>query len=244
MKLLRVSAIMAMALLAGCRHAEQSGQSGPAQLTPKAFGTQITEVGGSKQVAQIGSTLPQPVVLQVNGADGNPVTGALVRLRGEGLQFTPPEALTDSSGQVTIAVQLGFNPGDYQLAAETPAAKGNAATLSMREIALGYEQALGKAVNDQYCIRCHDRESTPERVSNFDNLSSSPHEFTDGTTLNRISDSDLINIITYGGQAVGKSPQNPAYGTTLKPAEIRALAAYIRAIADPPYQTPGVKYVK
>ncbi|HET9837055.1 MAG TPA: c-type cytochrome [Candidatus Angelobacter sp.] len=238
MKLLHVSILIAAIVMGGCKH------SAPPQLSPKAFGTQIVEVSGSKQVAQVGSALPQPVVLQVNGADGNPVTGALVRLRGDGLQFTPAEALTDSSGQVSVAVQLGFNPGDYQIVAETSGAKGGAASLNMREIALGYEQALGKAVNDQYCIRCHDRESTPERVSNFDNLSPSPHEFTDGATLNRLSDSDLTSIITYGGQAVGKSPQNPAYGTTLKPAEIRAVVAYIRAIADPPYQTPGVKYGK
>lgn len=238
MKLLRFSLIMAIILLTGCKH------SALPQLNPKAVGTQIVEVSGSKQIAQVGSTLPQPVVVQVNGADGNPVTGALVRLRGDGLQFTPSEALTDSSGQVTVAVQLGFNPGDYQLVAETPGEKGTAASLSMREIALGYEQALGKTVNDQYCIRCHDRESTPERVSNFDNLSPSPHEFTDGATLNRLSDSDLINIISYGGQALGKSPQNPAYGTTLKSAEVRAVVSYIRAVADPPYQTPGVKYGK
>ncbi len=238
MKLLRLSVVVAAILLAGCKH------STPAQLSPKAFGTQIVEVSGSKQVAQVGSTLPQPVVLQVNGADGNPVAGALVRLRGDGLLITPAEALTDSSGQVSVAVQLGFHADDYQLVAETTAAKGTAASLSMREIALGYEQAQGKAVNDQYCIRCHDRESTPERVSNFDNLSPSPHEFTDGAAFNRLSDSELINVITYGGQAVGKSPQNPAYGTTLKPAEIRAVVAYIRAIADPPYQTPGVKYGK
>lgn len=238
MKLLHVSILIAAIVMGGCKH------SAPPQLSPKAFGTQIVEVSGSKQVAQVGSALPQPVVLQVNGADGNPVTEALVRLRGDGLQFTPAEALTDSSGQVSVAVQLGFNPGDYQIVAETSGAKGGAASLNMREIALGYEQALGKAVNDQYCIRCHDRESTPERVSNFDNLSPSPHEFTDGATLNRLSDSDLTSIITYGGQAVGKSPQNPAYGTTLKPAEIRAVVAYIRAIADPPYQTPGVKYGK
>jgi mono/diheme cytochrome c family protein len=237
-KLLHIPVVIAMILAAGCKH------SAPSQLSPKAFGTQIVEASGSKQVAQVGSTLPQPVVLQVNSADGNPVTGALVRLRGDGLQFTPAEALTDSSGQVSVAVQLGFNPGDYQLVAETPGAKGGATSLSMREIALGYEQALGKSIHDQYCIRCHDRESTPERVSNFDNLSPSPHEFTDGATLNRLADSELINIITYGGQAVGKSPQNPAYGTTLKPAEIRAVVAYIRAIADPPYQTPGVKYGK
>jgi mono/diheme cytochrome c family protein len=238
MKFLRILTAFAALLLAGCKHAPTP------QLSPKAFGTQIVEIGGSKQVAQVGSTLPQPVVLQVNAADGNPVTGALVRLRGDGLRFTPAEALTDSSGQVSVAVQLGFNTGDYQISAETPAANGSAAHLGMREIALGYEQALGKAVNDQYCIRCHDRESTPERVSNFDNLSPSPQEFTDGAALNRLSDADLINIVTYGGQAMGKSAQNPAYGTTLKPAEIRAVVAYIRAIADPPYQTPGVKYGK
>jgi len=238
MRLLQILAAIAAILPAGCKH------SAPPQLNPKAFGTQIVEASGGKQVAQVGSTLPQPVVVQVNGADGNPVTGALVRLRGEGLQFSPAETLTDSSGQATVAVQLGFSPGDYQLVAETPGDKGTAASLSMREIALGYEQALGKTVNDQYCVRCHDRESTPERVSNFDNLSPSPHEFTDGATLNRLSDSDLINIITYGGQAMGKSPQNPAYGSTLKPAEVRAVVAYIRAVADPPFQTPGVKYGK
>jgi hypothetical protein len=30
----------------------------------------------------------------------------------------------------------------------------------------------------------------------------------------------------------------------LKPAEIKAMLSYIRTIADPPYQTPGVKYGK
>lgn len=241
MKLLHSAAIFAtipIIVLAGCRH------SGPQQLKPAAYGTQIVEVGGSKQIVQVGSTLPQPVVVQVNGADGNPVTGALVRVHGDGLQFTPEQALTDSSGQVSIAVQMGFNPGDYQIVAETPGTNGSTARLNLREIALGYEQTVGKTVNDRYCIRCHDSESTAERVSNFDNLSPAPHQFTDGATLNRISDSDLINIITYGGQAVGKSPQNPAYGSTLKAAEIRAVVSYIRAISDPPYQVPGVKYGK
>lgn len=240
MKLLQnaaIFAIIAMLVLAGCRH------SGPQELKPAAYGTQIVEVSGSKQIVQVGSAL-QPVVVQVNGADGNPVTGALVRLHGDGLQFTPEQALTDSSGQASIAVQVGFNPGDYQIVAETPGVNGSIARLSLREIALGYEQTVGKTVNDRYCIRCHDSESTAERVSNFDNLSPAPHQFTDGATLNRISDSDLINIITYGGQAVGKSPQNPAYGSTLKAAEIRAVVSYIRAISDPPYQVPGVKYGK
>jgi mono/diheme cytochrome c family protein len=160
------------------------------------------------------------------------------------MQFTPGQVLTDSSGQVTVAAQLGYNPGDYQVTAETPKSGGGTTSLSLREIALGYEQTVGKMVNDKYCIRCHDPESTPERVSNLDNLSPAPHQFIDGATLNRISDADLTNMIAHGGPALGKSPQMPAYGATLKPAEINAMLSYIRTIADPPYQTPGVKYGK
>jgi mono/diheme cytochrome c family protein len=238
MKLLRIAVLAQLALLAGCRH------SGPQSLQPKAYGAQITEVSGSKQVAQVGSTLAQPVVVQVNGADGNPVNAALVTFHGDGMQFTPAQTLTDSSGQASATAQVGFAAGDYQVTAETPKSGGGSATLSLREIALGYEQTLGKAVNENYCIRCHDSESTPERVSNLDNLSPAPHQFTDGAALNRMADADLSNMIAHGGLALGKSPQMPAYGATLKPGEIKAVIAYIRAVADPPYQTPGVKYGK
>lgn len=239
MKLLQLAMPALLALLvSGC------GRSRPAQLHATAYGVQITEAGGGKQVAGTGSTLPDPVVVQVNGADGNPVTGALVTFHGEGLQFDPAQALSDSSGQVTTSVRLGFSPGDYQVVAETPKSGGGGVSLSLREIALGYEQTLGKAVNDQYCIRCHNSESTPERVSNFDNLTPAPHQFTDGATLNRIADADLTNLIARGGPALGKSPQMPAYGATLKTADIRAVVSYIRAVADPPYQPSGVKYGK
>lgn len=238
MKVLRIAVLAAAALAAGCRH------SAPPQPRPSAYGTEITEVSGGKQTAQVGSTLSQPVVVQVNGADGNPVTGALVTFRGEGLRFNPAQALSDSSGQVTTTAQLGFAAGDYQVIAETPKSGGGSANLSLREIALGYEQTLGKAVNEQYCIRCHNSESTPERVSNFDNLSPAPHEFTDGAALNRMTEADLTNMITHGGPALNKSAQMPAYVATLKPEEIKAVIAYIRAVADPPYQTSGVKYGK
>jgi hypothetical protein len=239
MKLGLVCFSLALLATLGC---SRSRSQSPAA---KAYGTQIVEVSGGKQVAQVGSALPQPIVVQVNGADGNPVTGALVRFHGEGVFFAPAEALSDSSGQVTTSAQLGFNAGDYQVTAETPKQGANTpVSLTLREIALGYEAILGKAINDQYCIRCHDPESTPERVSNFDNLSPAPHQFSDGATYNRSPDADLINFISHGGAAVGKSPQMPPYAATLKPAEIKALVAYIRSIADPPYQTPGVKYGK
>jgi mono/diheme cytochrome c family protein len=244
MKLLRIASFVVFALtlvtiVAGCMHA-----SAPQTLKPTGFGAQVAEVSGSKQITQVGSTLAQPVVVQVNGADGNGVAGALVTFHGEGMQFTPAQALTDSSGQVTTNVQVGFNNGDYQIIAETPKSGGGIASLTMREIALGYEQTLGKTVNDQYCIRCHDSESTAERVSNLDNLSPAPHQFVDGATLNRISDGDLTNMIAHGGPALGKSPQMPGYSATLKPAEIRAVISYLRTVADPPYQMSGVKYAK
>src|SRR5450432_3806625 len=242
MKLLRmaslaVPAMATAALISGCMHA-----SAPQALKPTSYGAQVAEVSGSKQIAQVGSTLAQPVVVQVNGADGNGVTGALVTFHGEGMQFTPAQALTDPSGQVTTNVQVGFNNGDYQITAETPKSGGGTSALTMREIALGYEQTLGKVVNDKYCIRCHDSESTPERVSNHDNLNAKPHAFTEGGVLNAISDADLVAITSHGGVALNKSAEMPPYGNMLTKSEIAALVAFMRAVADPPYPAQGVFY--
>lgn len=240
MRLLPRYSLWLLLLLAGCSKPVSTDQ----HSAPQQYASQITEVSGGKQINGVGSLLPDPVVVQVNGADGSPVPGALVQFRGEGLKFNPAQGLSDASGQVTTAVRLGSAPGEYQIVAETPKSGGGSVRLTLLATALGYEQKLGKEMNDKYCIRCHDPESTTERVSNFDNLSPKPHPFNDGAALNSLSDSDLANIISRGGAAVGKSAQMPAWGATLKPAEIKALVAYIRSVADPPYQTPGVKYWK
>ena len=208
--------------------------------TPKAYGAQIVEVSGGKQVGGVGSKLSDPLVVQVNGADGNPVTGALVTFRCAGLTFKPSNALSDSSGQVSVVAQVGAIPGSYQILAETPKSDGGIVSVTSREIALGYQEKLGKEVSEKYCAACHDPESTSERVSNFDNLAPpAPHQFTDGNTLNQMSDGDLVKIIADGGPALGKSPQTPAYRGTLTMAEIKAVVAYLRAVSDPPY--PGAK---
>jgi mono/diheme cytochrome c family protein len=224
-------------VLTGCTR-----RSSTAPPTPKAYGTQIVEVSGGKQISGVGAKLTDPLVLQVNAADGTPVVGAAVSVHGAGLFFNPPGALSDSNGQVSVAVQLGNIPGSYQIIAETPNPAGKSASLSVREIALGYQEKLGKEVSEKYCIVCHDPESTPERVSNFDNLAPpKPHLFSDGNVLNGMTDGDLIKIIGEGGPTLGKSPQTPAYRGTLTAAQIKAIVAYMRAIADPPYQSPGAK---
>jgi mono/diheme cytochrome c family protein len=126
--------------------------------------------------------------------------------------------------------------------AGTLAKNGKPIEATLGEIALGYEQDLGRELAGQYCVRCHDTESTRERVSNFDNLDPKPHVFTDCAALNKLSDSDLIAIITHGGPALSRSPQMPPYGYTLSKNEIQALTSYIRAVADPPYHASGVIY--
>ena len=98
-------------------------------------------------------------------------TGAAVYFSGPaGVVFTPAAALTDSSGQVTTNVALGQQSGRYQLTASTRDATGKNVELKIDEIALGYQQTLGAQLNAQYCIRCHDPESSAQRVSNMDNL--------------------------------------------------------------------------
>lgn len=212
---------------------------------PTAYGSAIVESSGGKQSAEVGTPLAQPVVVQVNDAQGNAVPGALVIMHGpNGVAFDPVAGLTDSSGQFTINVSLGTIPGRYQLTASTATKTGKTAELKIEEIAFGYQEMLGSQLNDQYCARCHNQESTPERVSNYDNLEVKPHPFTEGDTLNKMSDPDLTAIISHGGPALNKSPLMPPYGYTLSKSETQALIAYIRMVSDPPYGAPGIVYAQ
>jgi mono/diheme cytochrome c family protein len=227
------------AVLCGCARTASSAPP------PTAYGSAIVEVSGGKQSAPVGSRLDQPVVVQVNDDQGNPVTGASVSLHGpNGVEFEPAAGSTDSSGQFTTNVSLGGMAGRYQIVATTLTKTQKAATLKVDAIALGYQEVLGRELNEQYCSRCHSPESTPERVSNYDTLEVKPHAFTEGDTLNKMSDADLVAIISHGGPALNKSPLMPPYGYTLSKSDVQALIAYIRMISDPPYQAPGMSYTK
>jgi cytochrome c553 len=224
-----------------------SRQSTVSYLLPRAtaYGAAIVESSGNKQTAEVGTPLPQPIVVQVNDDQGNGVTGALVELRGpNGTYIEPSAGLTDSSGQFTSNVSLGTVPGRYQLTASTTTKAGKTVELKLEEIALGYQEMVGSQLNDQYCARCHNQDSTPERVSNYDNLAVKPHPFTDGETYNKISDADLLAIISHGGPALNKSPLMPPYGYTLSKSQVQSLMAYIRMVSDPPYKAQGIVYAQ
>jgi mono/diheme cytochrome c family protein len=229
-----------MVALAGCSRPKTA----PAPQGT-AHGVALVEVSGGKQIAQAGMVLDQPVVVQVNDAQNNGVAGAAVVFRGPaGVNFNPASGLTDSSGQFSTVVALGGVAGRYAIRATTTDASGKTIELKLEEIALGYQQTLGRQINRQYCSRCHDPESTPERVSNYDNLTTKPHAFTEGDTLNKMSDADLVAIISHGGPALNRSAEMPSFGYTLSKSDIQALISYIRAVADPPYHSAGVVYAK
>jgi cytochrome c553 len=227
--------------ITGCRRRQATTQ----ELHATAAGAVLVESSGSKQVGTVGTVLSDPLVVQVNDEQGTAVAGAFVKFRGpDGVNFSPSEGLTDASGQLSTSVTLGDSARHYLLMAYSSDKAGKEISLKVSEIALGYEQQLGHQIDEKYCARCHNSESTTERVSNYDNLTVKPRSFTEGETLNRMSDADLIAIISHGGPALNRSALMPPYASTLSKAEIQALIAYIRLVSDPPYQPSGVEYAK
>ena len=217
--------------------------AGLKEIKPKAFGAALVSVSGEKQFAGAGAALDQPIVVQVNDAQGAAVEGALVRFAGaSGATVDPDQGLTGSDGQFSANASLGGVSGHYQIVVSTPASSGQSIEIRIDEIALGYQELLGEKLNEIHCIRCHDSESTPERVSNRDNLNAKPHSFTEGAVLNAMTDLDLTAFISHGGAALNKSAEMPPYGNTLTKPEIDALVAFVRAVADPPYRPQGVFY--
>ncbi len=235
----KLSPVLLLAILSACvKH--PAAMSDP---KPSTMPAAIVEVSGGKQAGRLGAPLDEPIVVQVNDDKGTAVQNARVTITGSsGLTADPISGLTDSSGQFTSTISAPGISGHFQVIATTRGQNGKAVELKLDEIGLGYEQVLGQQLNAQYCSRCHDPESTPERVSNMDNLDPKPHAFTEGDTLNKISDADLELIIARGGAALNKSSSMPPYGYTLSGSEIHALVSYVRAIADPPYRPSGMVY--
>lgn len=105
-------------------------------------------------------------------------------------------------------------------------------------IPLNYQEAQGKRIFYEKCVWCH-ADTTPAGPSNRSNLNPTPPLINDGTVFNSLSDEFVGNVIALGGGAMGKSAIMPPWGRTLKRDEIQAVVAYIRAVAQPPYQRPA-----
>src|ERR1039457_5071795 len=148
-----------MLVTAGCTR-----KPGPAStLKPTAFGAALVESSGGKQIGATGMVLAQPLVVQVNDEQGTAVTGALLEFTGPaGVSFDPSIGLTDSSGQLSANVALGVMAGRYQLTAHTSTKAQKSVELKIEEIALGYQEQVAFQLDNKYCARCHNPESTPD----------------------------------------------------------------------------------
>jgi cytochrome c5 len=109
---------------------------------------------------------------------------------------------------------------------------------SQKIIHLGYQETQGKRIFYQYCVWCH-ADATPAGPSNRSNLTPVPPLLNEGDRLNGETDDFLLSIVTLGGSAVHRSPMMPPYGKTLTTDQIRAVIAFARSIAQPPFLKKG-----
>jgi hypothetical protein len=113
--------------------------------------------------------------VQVNDDQGTAVPGALVEFHGpRASALIRPRCSPIPADRQPLRSLWAPSRGDTSSAQSHPASR-SPASLDIMETALGYQQRLGSILADKYCNRCHDPESSPERVSNYDNLEVKPH---------------------------------------------------------------------
>lgn len=141
-----------------------------------------------------------------------------------------------------ITVSLPACQNKHIVEASNPKLKAYDEELSNPEhiVALNYQQTQGKRIFYNNCVWCHS-DVTPAGPSNRSNLTPNPPLINDGAIFNTLSNDFLQNIITFGGEATGKSPMMPPWGNTLNKDETKAVIAYIRVVAEPSYQPSSQK---
>jgi mono/diheme cytochrome c family protein len=99
-------------------------------------------------------------------------------------------------------------------------------------------QAEGKKLYLTYCSSCHGDNGKGDGPA-AQSLPVKPANHTAGAVMNQLTDKFLMEIISKGGSAVGKSPMMPGWGGQFKENQLRDIVAYVRSIADPPYKPAG-----
>ena len=99
-------------------------------------------------------------------------------------------------------------------------------------------QSEGKKLYLTYCSSCHGDNGKGDGPA-ARSLPVKPVNHTDGAVMNQLTDKFLLEIISKGGSAVGKSAMMPGWGGQLKENQLRDVVAYVRSMADPPYKASG-----
>ena len=101
--------------------------------------------------------------------------------------------------------------------------------------AMAQNREEGKKIYVSYCTACHGEMGKGDGMA-AQSFPVRPADHTNGAVMNQLTDRFLVDIITKGGSAVGKSSFMPAWGSSLKEKQIRDIVAYLKTIADPPYK--------
>ena len=101
--------------------------------------------------------------------------------------------------------------------------------------AMAQNQEEGKRIYVTYCVACHGEKGTGDGMA-AQSFPVRPADHTNGAVMNQLSDKFLLDVISKGGSAVGKSSFMPAWGSSFNEKQIRDIVAYLRTIADPPYK--------
>lgn len=96
-------------------------------------------------------------------------------------------------------------------------------------------QAEGKKLYGAYCSSCQSDNAKGDGPASK-SLPVKLGDHTDGSFMNQLPDKLLVDIISKGGNSVGKSAIMPAWENQLSEKQIRDIIAYIRNIADPAFR--------
>ncbi len=100
------------------------------------------------------------------------------------------------------------------------------------------DKSEGKKLYLTYCSSCHGDNGKGDGPA-ARSLPVKPANHTDGAVMNQLTDKFLLEIISKGGSAVGKSAMMPGWGGQFKENQLRDVVAYVRSMADPPYKASG-----
>ncbi|MBI4709840.1 MAG: cytochrome c [Nitrospirae bacterium] len=80
-----------------------------------------------------------------------------------------------------------------------------------------------------YCIPCHGLAGDGKGF-NAKNLDPRPANHTDGGFMKKRTDKELLDAVSGGGKAVGKSTLMPPWGNTFTETQMKSLVLYLRKL--------------
>lgn len=143
----------------------------------------------------------------------------------------------DSSEAPAPAPPKPAKDATAQPAAKAPAPAPQPDTAPAEGAAVKADVAAGKADYQIFCASCHGPNGDGDGPV-AQALDPKPAKHSDGNYMNPLTDDYLFKVIKFGGASVGKSAMMAPLGGSLSDQQIRNVIAFIRTLADPPYQ-PG-----